>query len=173
MYVLGTSSGHMSCRRHRYIENTRWVTFDIKFTRQGFGLVCWHREACRAIRHVFSKPSLVNLISKDRREHGILFISLQVGSLFKLAILASLSIDHRRCHSKCATSSWPDKGTCREIGNVRSTCNNAASMRGDWLKEILCVSYINACYTNEKLTLGLDFGFHMPLYQNKDSKCPL
>ena len=48
-----------------YIENTRWVSFDIKFTRQGFENACWHREACWAIQHAFSKPSLVNLISKD------------------------------------------------------------------------------------------------------------
>ena len=48
-----------------YIENTRWVSFDIKFTRQGFENACWHREARRAIQHAFSKPSLVNLISKD------------------------------------------------------------------------------------------------------------
>ena len=47
------------------IENTRWVSFDIKFTRQGFENACWHREACRASQHAFSKPSLVNLISKD------------------------------------------------------------------------------------------------------------
>ena len=46
------------------IENTRWVSFDIKFTGQGFESACWHREACRAIQHVFSMPSLVNLISK-------------------------------------------------------------------------------------------------------------
>ena len=49
----------------RDIENTRWVSFDIKFTRQGFENAGWHREACRAIQHAFSKPSLVNLISKD------------------------------------------------------------------------------------------------------------
>ena len=49
----------------RDIENTRWVSFDIKFTRQGFENACWHREACRAIQQAFSKPSLVNLISKD------------------------------------------------------------------------------------------------------------
>ena len=48
-----------------YIANTRWVSFDIKFTRQGFENACWHREAYRAIQHAFSKPSLVNLISKD------------------------------------------------------------------------------------------------------------
>ena len=47
------------------IENTRWVSFDIKFTRQGFENACWHCEACRVIQHAFSKLSLVNLISKD------------------------------------------------------------------------------------------------------------
>ena len=48
----------------RDIENTRLVSFDIKFTRQGLENACWHREVCRAIQHVFSKPSQVNLISK-------------------------------------------------------------------------------------------------------------
>ena len=47
------------------IENTRWVSIDIKFTRQGFENASWCREACRAIQHSFSKPSPVNLISKD------------------------------------------------------------------------------------------------------------
>ena len=55
----------MNDHHYRDIENTRWVSFDIKFTRQGFENACWHREACRAIQHAFSKPSLVNLISKD------------------------------------------------------------------------------------------------------------
>ena len=48
------------------IENTRCVSFDIKFTRQSFENACWHREACQAIQHAFSKPSVVNLISTDR-----------------------------------------------------------------------------------------------------------
>ena len=47
------------------IENTRWVSFDIKFTRQGFENAGWHRKACWAIQYAFTKPSLVNLISKD------------------------------------------------------------------------------------------------------------
>ena len=42
------------------------------------------------IQHVFPKLSLVNLIS--RREPGILFISLQVDSLFKLAILRLFNV---------------------------------------------------------------------------------
>ena len=46
-------------------ENTRWVSFDIKFTRQGFENACWHCEACQAIQNAFSKQSLVNLVSKD------------------------------------------------------------------------------------------------------------
>ena len=33
----------------RDLENTWWVSFDIKFTRQGFENACWHREACRNI----------------------------------------------------------------------------------------------------------------------------
>ena len=37
----------------------------MKFTKQGFENACLHCEACRAIQHAFSKPSLVNLISKD------------------------------------------------------------------------------------------------------------
>ena len=45
-----------------------------------------NHEACRVIQHVFSNQSLVNLMSKDVKP-GILFISLQFGSLFMLAIL--------------------------------------------------------------------------------------
>ena len=48
------------------IENTRWVSFYIKFTRQGFENACWHREACWAIQHAISKASLVNLIQRSR-----------------------------------------------------------------------------------------------------------
>ena len=70
----------------REIENTRWVSFDIKFTRQGFENACWHREACRAIQHAFSKPSLVNLISKDA--NLVFYLSgSQFWTLFKLAIM--------------------------------------------------------------------------------------
>ena len=41
------------------------MSFDIKFTRQGFENGCRIARLCRAIRHAFSKPCLVNLISKD------------------------------------------------------------------------------------------------------------
>ena len=93
------------------IENTRWVSFEIKCTRQGFENACWHREACRAIQHAFSKPSLVNLISKDA--NLVFYLSV---TLFKLAIMTyfyfiSVLIQrHWRRHLKSATSSWPDKG---------------------------------------------------------------
>ena len=33
------------------IENTRWVSCDIKFIRQGFDNACWHREACQDIEN--------------------------------------------------------------------------------------------------------------------------
>ena len=65
-------------RRLCDIENNRWVSFDIKFTRQGFENACWHREACRATQHAFSKRSLLNLISKDTN----LVFYLSVYSLF-------------------------------------------------------------------------------------------
>ena len=99
-----------------YIEKTRWVSFDIKFTRQGFENACWHREACRAIQHAFSKPSLVNLISKDANLVFYLAGS-QCWTLFKLVIMTCfffiifvLIQRFWRRHSKSATSSWPDNG---------------------------------------------------------------
>ena len=70
-----------------YIEKTRWVSFDIKFTRQGFENACWHREACRAIQHAFLKPSLVNLISKDVNLVFYLSVFTHYWTLFKLAIM--------------------------------------------------------------------------------------
>ena len=75
----------------RDIENTRWVSFDIKFTRLGFENACWHREACRAIQQAFSKLSLVNLISKERTWYSI-YQFTHCWTLFKLAIMTSFSI---------------------------------------------------------------------------------
>ena len=74
-----------------YIENTRWVSFDIKFSRQGFENTCWHREACQTNQHAFSKPSLLNLISKYANL-VLYFSAYQVGSLFKLANMTQWSI---------------------------------------------------------------------------------
>ena len=119
------------------MENTRWVSFDIKFTRQGFENACWHRKACRAIQHGFSKPSPRSLPSNStcilkakpgkldikRRGPGILFISLpivwQLWGNFLFLCQFSVIVSY----SKSAMSSWPDKGTRREIYNAyQATC---------------------------------------------------
>ena len=55
----------------QYKENTRWVSFDIKFSRQGFENACWITMLCRVIQCEFSKSSLVNLISKDSTWYSI------------------------------------------------------------------------------------------------------
>ena len=96
------------------IENTRWVSFDIKFTRQGFENAGWHREACRVIQHAFSKPSLVNLISKDAN----LVFYLSVYPLLNTLQTSDYDVIFDFCMDsaslatslKSATSSWPDKG---------------------------------------------------------------
>ena len=62
------------------------MSFDIKFTKPGFENACCHREACRAIKQAFLKAEPGKLDIK-RRESGILFISLTIVSLFKLAIM--------------------------------------------------------------------------------------
>ena len=91
-----------------YIENTRWVSFDIKFTRQGFENACWHREACRAIQHAFSKPGLETLISKDAN----LVFYLSVYPLLNTLQTFDFCVDSASLATsfKSATSSWPDKG---------------------------------------------------------------
>ena len=62
--------------------------FDIRFTGKVLRtLVELLGRACQAIQHVFSKPNLFKYDIK-RREPGILCISFQVGSLFKLASMA-------------------------------------------------------------------------------------
>ena len=55
------------------------MSFDIKFTRQGFEKAC-----------VLKAES--GKLDTKRREPGIGFISLPTGSLFKLAIMTKLSI---------------------------------------------------------------------------------
>ena len=90
------------------------MSFDIKFTRQGFENACWHREGCRAIQHAFSKPSLVNLISKDANPVFYLsvypFLNTLQTSDNDVILMFVLIQRHKRRHSKSATSSWPDKG---------------------------------------------------------------
>ena len=103
----------------RDIENTRWVSFDIKFTRQGFENACWHREACRAIQHAFSKPSLVNLITKDANLVFYLSVypllnTLQTSDydvIFDFCVISDVIQKVQRHHDLI-------KVTCREIGNV-------------------------------------------------------
>ena len=95
------------------IEKTRRVSFDIKFTRQGFENACWHREACRAIQHAFSKPSLVNLISKDANLVFYLSVYTLLNTLqndYDVILMFVFIQRHKRRHSKSATSSCPDKG---------------------------------------------------------------
>ena len=75
---------HAFLKSARDIENTRWVSFDIKFTRQGFENTCWHHNACRFNQHAFPKLSLENLLSKD--VNLVFYLSAyQVDSLFILA----------------------------------------------------------------------------------------
>ena len=67
------------------IENTRWVPFDIKFTRQGFESTCWHQMLASDSTCVLkAEPGKLDI---KRREPGILFISLSIVSLVKLAIM--------------------------------------------------------------------------------------
>ena len=115
---------YLSCYLHLFpysciildIKNTRRVSFDIKFTRQGFENACWHREACRAIQHALSKPSLVKLIIKDTNLVFYLSVYPLLNTLqtsdFDVILRFVLIQRHKRRHSKSATSS------CREIGNV-------------------------------------------------------
>ena len=133
LFIRSWCKNAFNTRSKCYIENIRWESFDIRFTRQGFENACWHCQACQAIQHAFSKPSLV------RRKPGILFNSLP--SWFTIqtrkydVIIDFVSIQrHLRRHTKSITSSWPDKGTCREIDNVYQTkCNFAVNLdHGNW-----------------------------------------
>ena len=90
------------------------MSFDIKFTRQGFENACWHREACRAIQHAFSKPSLVNLISKDT--HLVFYLSVYPLLITRQTsgydVIFDFCVDSASLATslKSAMSSWPDKG---------------------------------------------------------------
>ena len=105
------------------------MSFDIKFTRQGFENACWHREACRVIQQAFSKPSLVNLISKDANLVFYLSVYPMLNTLLTsyhdVFLMFVLIQRHKRRHSKSATSSWPDKGNMpwdrkRLLGHVET-----------------------------------------------------
>ena len=66
MLSADNNSCHLQEMITEYIVNTRWVSFDIKFTRQGF-------------------ENISGKLDNKRREPGILIISLPIVSLFKLA----------------------------------------------------------------------------------------
>ena len=78
------------------------MSFDIKFTRQGFEIASCHREACQSIQHAFSKPSLVKLISKDANlvfylSVYPLFHSMTLFSIFCVDS-ASLATSFKKCN---------------------------------------------------------------------------
>ena len=131
--LFSTRGGFLTASSHRnhQIENIRWVSFNTKFSRQGFENACWHREACQAIQHACSKLSLINLIIKDANLVSLFHSSnLRLCHNFRCLCWFSIISD---VIQKTATSSWPDKGTCREIDNVyQATRNNAVNMRGNW-----------------------------------------
>ena len=68
-----------------HIENTRRVSFYIKFSRQGFKKAYPSYSTCV----LEAEPGKLDI---KRRKPAILFISLSVGSLFKLTIMTQLSI---------------------------------------------------------------------------------
>ena len=103
------------------------MSFDIKFTRQGFENACWHCEACQAIQHTFSKPSLVNLISKDANLVFLLSVYPLLNTLqtSDYDVIFDICVELAIRHSKSATSSWPDKGNMpwdrkRLLGHVET-----------------------------------------------------
>ena len=77
-------------------------------------------------QQAFSKPCLINLISKDAKLIPFiifLYSIYQFTHCFALQISAYdvffVSIQcHWPCHSKSATSLWPDKGTSHDKDNV-------------------------------------------------------
>ena len=88
-YQQGSTDNDILKRR---IENhTRWVSFDIKFTRQGFENACWIARLCLAIQHAFSKPNLVNFISEDA--NLLFYLSVYKFVHFKLVVTDDLFID--------------------------------------------------------------------------------
>ena len=72
-----------------------------------------NREACQAIRLAFSKPSMVNLVSKD----ADLVFCLSTSDNGVIIDLVSIQ-RHRQRHLKGATSCWSDLDTCDEIDSV-------------------------------------------------------
>ena len=123
------------------IHREYWVvSFDIKFTSQGFweclltspGLL---RDSTCVLK---AKPGKLDI---KRCKPGILFISLPSFTLqtSDYDIIFYFCVDSvlLGCHSKSATSSWSDKGTCREIDIIYKATwnvavNVAVNMNGNW-----------------------------------------
>ena len=95
---------------------------DIKFIRQGFENACLHREACRAIQHAFSKPSLVKLISKDANLVFYLSVYPLLNTLqtSDFDVIFGFCVDSVSLVTSFKTLRHHDqiKVTCHEIGNV-------------------------------------------------------
>ena len=73
---------------------------------------------------------------KTQTKPGILFTSLPIFTLrtsdYDAIFEFCVDLRHKRRHSKSATSSLRDKGTCREIDHVyHATCSNTVNMRGN------------------------------------------
>ena len=81
------------------------MSFDIKFTRQGFRMLVVPQGLPSDSTCVIEAES--GKLDIKRCEPGILFINLPIGSLFKLGIMTELYIvliqRHWRRHSKSAT----------------------------------------------------------------------
>ena len=67
------------------------MSFDIKFTRLGFEKACWIARQASRCQHTFSKPCLVNLITKDT--HLVLEISLPMFVSLPIRLLSPLVCD--------------------------------------------------------------------------------
>ena len=87
------------------------MSFDIKFT-----------EACKAIQNAFSKPSLVNLISKDANLVFYLSVYTLLNTLqtSDYDVIFDFCVDSASLARSLKMQSHHDliKVTCREIGNV-------------------------------------------------------
>ena len=94
------------CYGRHYIKYTRWVSFDIKFTRQGFEKAFIHRKACRAIQHAFLKQSLLTWYQKTQTWYSIYQFTyrftlqtIDYDVLFNFCVIsASLETSFKKCN---------------------------------------------------------------------------
>ena len=86
--------------------NTRFVFFDIKFTRLCFKNTCWIPQQASRCQQAFSKPCLVNLISKDTHLVFSIYISwktdLDFGDFLEEKIIArEIYMSHNMWFTQC------------------------------------------------------------------------